>query len=264
MRNKPPVPLVASGPRADSAGMPAAASIPQTVILMVEDDPEISRLVGEVMRREGFGFEAADSGRAMDRVLGRLRPDLVILDLMLPGEDGLSVCRRLRSVDTVPILILSAKGEEIDRVVGLEMGADDYLSKPFGPRELLARVRALLRRDQRRGATSEPRRRRYGFDRFLVDLDARSVEPVEGDPLALTTAEFDLLACFVQHPRRVLNRDLILDWTRGRAADPFDRTVDMLISRLRRKLDAASPSASLISTVRNGGYLFTAKVTLLP
>lgn len=229
-------------------------------ILMVEDDPEISRLVADFMRREGFEVNCVGDGKAMDMMLQRLRPDLVILDLMLPGEDGLSICRRLRADDFIPILMLTAKSDEIDRVVGLEMGADDYLTKPFGPRELLARVRAILRRTN--GAPAKPLVRRFAFDRFVIDLDARSMEMVEAETTApqLTSAEFDLLSCFVQRPRRVLTRDQILDWTRGRSAEPFDRTVDMLISRLRRKLDAASPGSNLITTVRNGGYLFTATV----
>ncbi|MGJ4935569.1 response regulator [Bradyrhizobium sp. HKCCYLRH3083] len=235
-------------------------SMPAATLLMVEDDPEISRLVSDFMRREGFEIEVAATAAAMDAVLRRLRPDLIILDLMLPGEDGLSICRRLRQSDDIPILMLSAKSDEIDRVVGLELGADDYMVKPFGPRELLARVRALLRRTQ----ASPPRdaSRRFGFDRFVLDVDARSIEIVDAQaaPVQLTSAEFDLLACFVQRPRRVLSRDQILDWTRGRSADPFDRTVDMLISRLRRKLEAASPGTNLITTVRNGGYLFTATV----
>ncbi|QDP23485.1 response regulator [Bradyrhizobium cosmicum] len=229
-------------------------------ILMVEDDPEISRLVADFMRREGFEVACVGDGKAMDAMLQRLRPDLVILDLMLPGEDGLSICRRLRADDSIPILMLTAKSDEIDRVVGLEMGADDYLAKPFGPRELLARVRAILRRAN--GTSPRPLVRRFAFDRFVIDLDSRSVETPEAETAALqlTSAEFDLLGCFVQRPRRVLTRDQILDWTRGRSAEPFDRTVDMLISRLRRKLDAASPGSNLITTVRNGGYLFTATV----
>jgi len=230
------------------------------MILMVEDDPEISRLVAEVLRREGFEIEISETGEAMDAVMRRSRPDLIVLDLMLPGEDGLSICRRLRQTDNVPILMLTAKSDEIDRVVGLEMGADDYLAKPFGPRELLARIRALLRRAQ--SAPARPASHRFAFDRFVLDLDARAVERTgdDAEPLQLTTAEFDLLACFVQRPRRVLTRDQILDWTRGRSVEPFDRTIDMLISRLRKKLGAASPGSSLISTVRNGGYLFTATV----
>jgi len=233
---------------------------PAPTILIVEDDSEISRLVADFMRREGFEVACAGDGKAMDAVLQRLRPDILILDLMLPGEDGLSICRRMRATDTIPILMLTAKSDEIDRVVGLEMGADDYLVKPFGPRELLARVRAILRRAN--GMPTRPAARRYAFDRFVVDLDSRNVELLQADatPLQLTSAEFDLLGCFVLRPRRVLTRDQILDWTRGRSAEPFDRTVDMLISRLRKKLDAASPESNLITTVRNGGYLFTASV----
>jgi two-component system OmpR family response regulator len=233
--------------------MPAPATI-----LIVEDDPEIRQLVGNLMRTEGFSVEAAEDARQMDEILSRRRPDLVVLDLMLPGEDGLSVCRRLRAHDNLPILMLTAKSDEIDRVVGLEMGADDYLVKPFGPRELLARVRAVLRR----GSSPLPvtQKRRFSFGNFAIDLDAREVVDDGNRLIALTAAEFDLLACFIQHPRRVLTREQILSWTRGRMADPFDRTVDMLISRLRRKLDAASPATKLITTVRNGGYLFTAHV----
>src|SRR6266568_1494836 len=158
-------------------------SAPAATLLMVEDDPEISRLVGEFMRREGFEMEIDGDGHAMESVLQRVRPDLFILDLMLPGEDGLSICRRLRATDNIPILMLTAKSDEIDRVVGLEMGADDYLAKPFGPRELLARVRALLRRAN--GTIAKPLVRRYAFDIFLVELDARSVETVESEIAAL-------------------------------------------------------------------------------
>lgn len=241
-----------------SARMPAT----QPTILIVEDDPDIRRLVAGLMRREGFGVEEAEDAVAMDAAMARMRPVLVVLDLMLPGEDGLSICRRIRAKDTLPILMLTAKSDEIDRVIGLEMGADDYLVKPFGTRELVARVRALLRR----GSTQPPapRSRRFAFDRFVIDLDARQLTDDAGRGLTLTSAEFDLLACFVERPRRVLTRDQILDWTRGRAADPFDRTVDMLVSRLRKKVDAASPASSLISTVRNGGYLFTAAVKPAP
>ena len=231
---------------------------PLQTILIVEDDPDIRRLVGELLGREGFAVEAAEDAAAMDAVLGRLRPDLVILDLMLPGEDGLSICRRLRRTDAIPILMLSAKSDEIDRVVGLEMGADDYLVKPFGPRELLARVRAVLRRGQ--APASPLANRRFAFEGFVIDLDARQLAGPDEAPISLTSAEFDLLACFVQRPRRVLSRDQILDWTRGRSADPFDRTVDMLTSRLRKKLERIRPGSGRITTVRNGGYLFTPHV----
>jgi two-component system OmpR family response regulator len=229
-----------------------------STILIVEDDPDIRRLVGDLMRKEGFEVELAADAAAMDAVLARRRPDIIVLDLMLPGEDGLSICRRLRRQDTLPILMLTAKSDEVDRVVGLEMGADDYLVKPFGPRELLARVRALLRRST--AQPSGPPTRRFGFDQFIVDLDSRQLADANGVPVVLTSGEFDLLACFVQRPRRVLTRDQILDWTRGRTHDPFDRTVDMLVSRLRRKLELAGSGAELISTIRNGGYLFTPPV----
>src|SRR6267154_6546031 len=152
----------------------AAMNAHSATILIVEDDAEISRLVADFMRREGFEVACAGDGKAMDAMLARLRPDILILDLMLPGEDGLSICRRMRASDTFPILMLTAKSDEIDRVVGLEMGADDYLVKPFGPRELLARIRALLRRAQ--GAPAPPASRRFAFGRFVLDLDARAVE----------------------------------------------------------------------------------------
>ncbi len=229
-------------------------------LLIVEDDREIRSLLVDLLAREEFEVEAAESGKAMDRLLARGLPDLVVLDLMLPGEDGLSICRRLRAQSAVPILMLTAKTDEIDRIVGLELGADDYLGKPFHPRELLARVRAILRR----GAGPTPtgtRQRRYRFARFLADLDARTLDAADGGRVPLTSAEFDLLACFVERPRRVLSRDQLLDWTRGRLADPWDRTIDVTVSRLRRKLEMADPSAAeLVTTVRNGGYLFAAEV----
>ena len=230
-------------------------------ILIVEDDTDIRTLVGALLAAEGFTVEQAKDSIDMDDIMAHSRPDLIILDLMLPGEDGLSICRRLRNKNAVPILMLTAKGEEIDRVVGLEMGADDYLVKPFGPRELLARVRALLRRANAKDQS--PPSRRVAFDCFVVDLDARMVTDIYGLDLSFTSAEFDLLACFVQRPRRVLTRDQILDWTHGRDSDPFDRTVDMLVSRVRKKLDATSPGSKLITTVRNGGYLFTSPVKML-
>ncbi|MBW8636257.1 response regulator transcription factor [Hoeflea sp. WL0058] len=232
-------------------------------ILLVEDDPEIRRLVSTMMQHEGYRVEVASDGPAMDVVMQGVQPDLVILDLMLPGEDGLSICRRLRTTNTVPILMLTAKSEEVDRVIGLEMGADDYLSKPFGPRELLARVRALLRRAQ--GVLPMADNRRYAFDRFVVDLDARLLLLSDDRrEIDLTSAEFDMLACFILRPRRVLSRDHILDRLHGRQIEPFDRSVDMLVSRLRKKLRAAAPGTDLIRTIRNGGYLLTSPVARVP
>jgi len=231
-------------------------------VLIIEDDVEISRLVQDLLNREGFDVRAAENADEMTEAMTAAAPDLIILDLMLPGEDGLSICRRLRMASNVPILMLTAKNDDIDRVVGLEMGADDYLAKPFNPRELLARVRAILRRTQG-GATVETENRRYGFDKFVMDVDARMLTTTEGADISLTSAEFELLACFVQRPRRVLSRDQLLDWTRGREADPFDRTIDMSVSRLRKKLHAHAPEADFITTVRNNGYLFVPSVKKL-
>ncbi|MFM9845702.1 MAG: response regulator [Hyphomicrobiaceae bacterium] len=231
------------------------------LIAIVEDDKEIHRLVHDLLVREGFAVAVADTGAALDQILARQRPDLIILDLMLPGEDGLSICRRLRTRGAIPILMLTAKADPVDRVVGLEMGADDYLTKPFNPRELLARVRALLRRT-RNTIEAEPERR-YAFAGLMIDLDTRQLANDAGVPIALTAAEFELLTCFVQRPRRVLTRDQLLDWTRGRSADAFDRTIDMTISRLRKKIGAAVPGLELISTIRNNGYLFVHPVKSL-
>jgi two-component system OmpR family response regulator len=227
-------------------------------LLIVDDDPQIRHLVGDLLQAEGYRVDLAPDAPALDNLLRRGPADLVILDLMLPGEDGLSICRRLRAELTIPILMLTAKGGETDRIVGLELGADDYLAKPFSPRELIARVRALLRRSGLRLA--QPATRRFRFEGFEADLDARQLSAEGGAPVPLTSAEFDLLACFVLRPRRVLSRDQILDFVHGRSADPFDRSVDIMVSRLRKKLDAASPGCAPITTVRNGGYLLTAQV----
>jgi DNA-binding response OmpR family regulator len=245
--------------------MTAVTGSSDALVVLVEDDDDIRRLVRDLLAREGFAVEVADTAVALDQVLARKRPDLVILDLMLPGEDGLSICRRLRSRGGVPILMLTAKSDPVDRVVGLEMGADDYVAKPFDPRELLARVRALLRRSRGHAARAETEpSRRFAFDGLIIDLDARRLETETGKPVALTSAEFDLLACFVVRPRRVLSRDQLLDWTRGRDAEPFDRTIDMTISRLRKKVDAVAPGLNLIATVRNNGYLLVPPVRQLP
>ena len=229
------------------------------MVVVVEDDEEIQRLVHDLLAQEGFAVETAPSGQALDQLLVRLRPDLILLDLMLPGEDGLAICRRLRQSDDIPILMLTAKADPVDRVVGLEIGADDYLTKPFNPRELLARVRALLRRS--RGlAPPAAQQRLYEFEGLTIDLDARLLTDPANEAIPLTSAEFELLACFILRPRRVLSRDQLLDWTRGRSAEPFDRTIDVTISRLRKKMEAAVPGLNPITTVRNNGYLFVPAV----
>lgn len=233
-------------------------TVSQPLILLVDDDPGIRELLGDFLVKEGFAFETASDADDMDSKLARIHPDLIVLDLMLPGEDGVSICRRLSRDGAPPIIMLTAKNDEIDRIIGLEMGADDYVAKPFAPRELLARIRAVLRRT----ATPKPdgTNKRFAFDRFVIDVDARQLFVADDTRIALTSGEFDLLACFVNRPRRVLSRDQILDALRGRGAEPFDRTVDMLVSRLRRKLTAHGADQDLISTVRNAGYLLTSPV----
>lgn len=244
---------------------PKVPAMTGRTIMIVEDDSEIRSLLSDFLTREGFTTVWAEDGAAMDRALAQAQPDLVVLDIMLPGEDGLSICRRLRATSTLPILMLTAKADDIDRIVGLEIGADDYLPKPFNPRELLARIRAILRRSEPVAVAGIAPTRRVIFGNLVADLDGRAVLASGGGTVDLTSAEFDLLACFLERPKRVLSRDQLLDWTRGRNADPFDRTIDVSVSRLRRKLVDAEPQlADAIKTVRNGGYLFAIDVRALP
>ncbi len=225
-------------------------------IIVVEDDPEIRALVTTYLAANGFRVGAASGSVELDRMIATSgEPDLIVLDVMLPGEDGLSICRRLRARSRVPILMLTARGDEVDRIVGLELGADDYLAKPFNPRELVARIRAILRRQGRINA--DHRRVRCGP--IIVDLDARLVVAGDGQPIELTSAEFDLLACFVIRPGRVLSRDQLMDWTRGRRAEAFDRTIDVQLSRLRKKIEHGD--TELIKTIRNAGYVLTVPVS---
>lgn len=230
-------------------------------IAVVEDDAEIRALVTALLIREGFEAGGCRTAEEYDRLAQRRRIDLAILDIMLPGEDGLSLCRRLRAAGEVPVLMVTAKGDDIDRIVGLEIGADDYLPKPFNPRELVARVRAILRRT--RGDARIVGQQASEIHRFAgwrLNAGARSLGDPDGAEVALTGAEFDLLMAFVTRPQRVLNRDQLLDWTRGRNAAPFDRSVDVQLSRLRRKLEMHPSGHDLIKTVRGGGYLFSVPV----
>ena len=225
-------------------------------IVVVEDDPEIRELLAGYLGRNGFRVTLADGGAALDRRLATAGlPDLIVLDLMLPGEDGLSICRRLRVASRVPIILLTARAEDVDRIVGLEMGADDYLAKPFNPRELVARIRAILRRAE--PAPVAHRRLRVGD--LVVDLEARSVSRSGSGPVDLASAEFDLLECLVTRPGRVLSRDQLMDWTRGRRAEALDRTIDVAMSRLRKKIDDGADEP-LIKTIRNQGYILAAAV----
>jgi two-component system, OmpR family, response regulator len=234
------------------------------LIAVVEDDPEIRALVGGLLNREGFEAVACNGGRDLDRLMEKRRVDLIVLDLMLEGEDGLSICRRVRGgpADT-PVLMVTARGDDIDRIVGLEIGADDYLAKPFNPRELVARVRAILRRtcDQHR-RTELTAAATYHFSGWTVKPGARQLFDPDGRAVELTGAEFDLLMAFVTRAQRILNRDQLLDWTRGRRAAPIDRTIDVQLSRLRRKLGDDPREPAIIRTVRGGGYLFAPAVKL--
>ncbi|MDB5365812.1 MAG: DNA-binding response regulator [Rhodospirillales bacterium] len=229
-------------------------------ILLVDDDREIRSAVSHFLAEHGFRVSTAADGRAMARTMETAKIDLVILDLMLPGEDGLSLCRHLRSTSSVPIVMLTAMGDDTDRIVGLEMGADDYLPKPCNPRELLARVKAVLRRTRDHSAPKEERALIYLFDGWRFDLGRRELTSPDTVLITLSGGEFTLLQAFVEHPRRVLTRDQLLDLARGRSALPFDRSIDVQVSRLRRKLESDPKEPALIKTVRNGGYFFAAEV----
>ena len=222
-------------------------------IVLVEDDAEIRRLASGLLQREGWEVRSVGSAEAMDELMAVRLPRLLILDINLPGEDGLSVCRRLSAETDVAILMLSARREDMDRVIGLEIGADDYLGKPFHPRELVARVRALLRRaDKQMSASGSDIVRAQGF---VVDAQKRRARAPDGSPLRLSGAEFDLLYVLVEAKGRVLSRDFLLDRIHGRTVQPFDRSIDVLVSRLRKKVDPVSGSAdTVIESVRGEGY----------
>jgi len=230
----------------------------QPHVLVVDDDREIRDLLGRFLKGHGFRVTAAADGRAMFEALSDGRFDLVVLDLMLPGEDGLSLCRRLRGESDLPVIMLTAMGEATDRIVGLEVGADDYLAKPFNPRELLARVRAVLRRAGAPKRAGEAPGDAITFDGWRLDLARRELRRPDGALVPLTAGEFDLLAVLAERPGRVLSREQLLDLTRGREAQPFDRSVDVQLSRLRRKIEADPREPAIIKTVRGGGYVFAA------
>jgi two-component system OmpR family response regulator len=232
-------------------------------IAVVEDDPDISRMMVSYMTDHGFEVTPARSGRDLDRVLSGGKIDCVILDVGLPGEDGLSICRRLRGKSTVPIIMVTARGTETDRIVGLELGADDYLPKPFNPRELVARVRAVMRRSAGGvdAAPQAPAPKTLLFEGWRLDMARRQLFDPAGAPRSLTSGEFNILSIFCQNPRKVLSRDDLLDLLHGRAAAVFDRSIDVQISRLRRKIETNLKDPSYIKTVRYGGYFFTPQVT---
>ncbi|MDG4595153.1 MAG: response regulator [Candidatus Contendobacter sp.] len=228
-------------------------------LLIVDDDPGLRELLADYLGRNGFQVTGVADGRGLWVALEQGPVDLVILDLMLPGDDGLVLCRNLRARSPIPIIMLTARGDDTDRIVGLEMGADDYLPKPFNPRELLARVKSILRRA--RSAPAEPgAARRFHFAGWTLDANARQLVAPDGVLVPLGASDYRLLRVFLDHPRRVLNRDQLLDLTQGREATPFDRSVDVQVSRLRRRLRDDPREAVIIKTVRNEGYLLAAQV----
>lgn len=228
-------------------------------VLLVEDDHDIRTLVSRFLSANDIRVSTAGDGREMDKVLEREQVNLVVLDIMLPGEDGLSLCRRVQAKFDLSVIMLTAKAEEIDRIVGLEIGADDYLTKPFNPRELLARVRAVLRRVGQDQPT-QPSNGLLNFDGWRLDSNIRQLHSPDGARVALTGAEFNLLQVFCQHPRRVLSREKLMDLTQGRLPGPFDRSIDVLVSRLRQKMEIDPRVPTLIQTVRSEGYMFSPQV----
>lgn len=230
-------------------------------ILVVDDHQEIRTLVSRILEKDGYRVSTAADGRQMRQRLRDHAIDLIVLDLMLPVEDGLSLCRDLRAKSSpVPIVILTAKGDEIDRVLGLEMGADDYVAKPFSSRELLARIKAVLRRSYALpppGQNAGPAI--YRFGKWMLDTARRELE-TDDIVVPLSTGEYNLLMVFIQHPKRVLNRDQLLDLAKGRSAAPLDRSIDLQVSRLRRKIEEDAKNPQLIKTIWGDGYIFTPKI----
>jgi len=239
--------------------MKSLSGIPS--ILVVDDDSDIRKLTAEFLARNEMSAKMARDTEEADRILSGQRIDLIVLDLMMPGEDGRQFCQRIRQRSNIPIIMLTALGEDIDRIIGLEMGADDYMAKPFHPRELVARIKSILRRSppsmpgESRGATKH-----FAFGDFNLDVDERQLRKRDGRLIDLTSGEFALLLALVEHSPRVLSRDQLLEMTRGAAANPFDRSIDSQISRLRRKIEANPRRAELIKTVRNIGYAFAGTV----
>jgi two-component system OmpR family response regulator len=233
-------------------------------LLVVDDDREIRDLICRLLQKHGYRVETARDAKAMEETLATARIDLVILDVMLPGKSGLDICRELRARSPVPILMLTAMGDETDRIVGLEMGADDYLAKPFNPRELLARIRAILRRVSTAASSGppSPAPKRLSFAGWKLDLGRRRLEAPDGVIVDLTTGEYELLIAFAERPQRVLTRNQLLDLARGRDATPFDRSIDVQVSRIRRKIESDPRSPEMIVTVRGDGYMFTPEVSV--
>lgn len=230
-------------------------------VLIVEDDREIRTMVARFLEKRGLRVSTVGDAKGMDRLMRTSKIDMIVLDLMLPDEDGLSICRRVREASSLPIIMLTANGDPVSRVVGLEMGADDYVPKPFEPNELLARIKAVLRRSSTSSKTADqPRSMRFAG--WRINAVTRNLHSPEGSRVVLTSAEFDLLLAFCRHSQRTLTRDQLLDLSQGRSATLLDRSVDILVSRIRRKIESNARDPELIKTVRSGGYIFTPDVTV--
>ena len=231
----------------------------QDHVLVVDDDAELRDLLSEYLARNGFRVSVARDGREMRQLLEDTEFDIVVLDVMMPGEDGLALCRDLRAHSNLPVIMLTARSEELDRIIGIEMGADDYLTKPFNPRELLARMKGILRRT-RSLPPARAESHRLRFAGWTLDLAARHLIAADGVVVPLSGTEFRLLQIFVTHPNRVLDRNQLMDLALGREATPFDRAIDVQVSRLRQRLRDDAREPRIIKTVRNGGYVLAAQV----
>ena len=229
-------------------------------ILIVDDDPEIRELLSDYLDRNGFITSTAADGIEMREKIRHTQFDLVILDLMMPGDDGLTLCRDLRSHSNLPVIMLTARGDETDRIVGLEMGADDYLPKPFSPRELQARIKAVLRRTENPATTTPKEPDRLEFAGWQLDLKARHLISPDGVIIALSGGEYRLLNIFLERPQHVLSRDQLMELIQGREAMPYDRSIDVQVSRLRQRLNEDARTPTIIKTVRGQGYVFTVTV----
>jgi len=232
-------------------------------VLIVEDDPEIGDLVSRYLREQGIRVFYATDGKSMDAIISSQNVDLIILDINLPGEDGLSICRRLSAKTKIPVIMLTARNDEVDKIFALELGADDYVVKPFNPRELHARIRAVLRRAEPLASASNSMTTRHLiiFSGWTMDLHSREVSSPDGTKIAITGAEFDLLHAFCEHPRRILSRERLISLTHGVLSESFERSIDVLVSRLRQKLQVSGEKSAFIQTVRSEGYMFAADVT---
>lgn len=229
-------------------------------ILLVDDDGELRGLLAQGLRKEGFEVETASNPEAMRALMPRFKPDLITMDLIMPGEYGITATRTLRQTSDVFVIILTAKGEDLDRIIGLEMGADDYVAKPFNTRELVARIRAVLRRGRRSSSRTAPERETVTFEGWTADMFKRLLYTPDGNLCDLTSGEFDLLRVLLESPGQVLSRSHLLERTKGRQLQAFDRSVDIQISRLRNKMEIDPKAPDLIKTIRSSGYMLTAAV----